>query len=62
MMSFLHFFVPFFHLDGVCLARAGGPIGEEELILPLQEILHLWRHNLPKDRCLSTGGLEDLGE
>ena len=54
--------VPRHTLDGVRLARARCSVGEEQLVLTLQEVLHFRRHNLPKHLGLSTGRLEDLGE
>ena len=54
--------VPRHPLDCIRLASAGCSIGEEQLVLPLQEVPHHWSHHLPKHRSLATTWTENLGE
>ena len=54
--------VPGHPLDCVRLASTGCSIGEEQLVLPLQEVPHHWSHHLPKHRGLATTWTENLGE
>ena len=54
--------VPRHSLDCVRLASAGCSIGEEQLVLALQEVPHHWSHHLPKHRGLATTWTENLGE
>ena len=54
--------VPRHPLDCVRLASTGCSIGEEQLVLPLQEVPHHWSHHLPKHRGLATTWTKNLGE
>ena len=56
------FFLLILNLDCVGLASAGCSVGEEQLVLSLQEILHLWCYYLTKHSGLSAGRLKNLGE
>jgi hypothetical protein len=48
------------HLECVGLPRTGRPIGEEQLVLPLQKVFHAGQHDPLEDGLLASLRLEDL--